>query len=182
MHTIFLIVGKSGSGKDSLVNQLCTEHGYRQLKSYATRARRDGEGDTHTFITPEEVAQYKDQMVAYTCISGYEYFSTKQQLLDSDFYVIDYRGIEYMHNLLLDLSDVRFVTIYIHVPDEVREERAINGRKDNALTFYKRCFNENEQFTEMIMRDDFDYAISNVNFDKAYKVLKTIVEEELKND
>ena len=34
----------------------------------------------------------------------------------------------------------------------------------------------------MIMRDDFDYAISNINFDKAYKVLKTIVEEELKND
>ena len=182
MHTIFLVVGKSASGKDSFVSKFCEEYGYKQLKSYATRPRREGEGDTHTFITPDEVEQYKDQMVAYTRISSYEYFSTKQQLLDSDFYVIDYRGIEYMHSLSLDLSDVRFVTIYIHVPDEIREERAINGRKDDTLTFYKRCFNENEQFTEMIMRDDFDYAISNIDFNKAYKIFKTIVEEELKDD
>lgn len=182
MHTVFLIVGKSSSGKDSLANKLCNEHGYRQLKSYATRPRRKDEGDTHTFITKDEVAQYQDQMIAYTQIGDAIYFATKDQLMKSNLYCIDYRGIEYMHSLSLDLSDVRFVTIYIHVPDDIREERAINGRKDDALTFYKRCFNENEQFTEMIMRDDFDYAISNINFDKAYKVLKTIVEEELKND
>ncbi|MDD6827990.1 MAG: hypothetical protein PUE12_18130 [Oscillospiraceae bacterium] len=182
MHTIFLVVGRSGSGKDSLVSKLCEECGYKQLKSYATRPRREGEGDTHTFISPDEVKQYQDQMVAYTRISDYEYFATKQQLLDSDFYVIDYRGIEYMHNLSLDISDIRFVTIYIHVPDEIREHRAINGRKDNSLTFYKRCFNENEQFTEMILRNDFDYAVSNINFDKAYRIFKTIIEEELKND
>lgn len=182
MHTVFLIVGKSSSGKDSLVNKLCNEHGYRQLKSYATRPRRKDEGDTHTFITKNEVAQYQNQMIAYTQIGDAIYFATKDKLMKSDLYCIDYRGIEYMHSLSLDLSDVRFVTIYIHVPDDIREERAINGRKDDALTFYKRCFNENEQFSEMIMRDDFDYAISNIDFNKAYKIFETIIEEELKDD
>nr|DAL08547.1 MAG TPA_asm: Guanylate kinase [Caudoviricetes sp.] len=178
MHTAFLIVGKSGSGKDSLVSKLCEKYGYSQLKSYATRPRREGEGDTHTFINSDEVEQYRDQMIAYTRIGEFEYFATKQQLYESDFYCIDYRGIEYMHNLELDLSDIRFVTIYIHVSDNIREERAINGRKDNALTFYKRCFSENEQFIEMIMRDDFDYAISNIDFNKAVQVLESIIKIE----
>lgn len=179
MHTVFLIVGKSGSGKDSLVSKLCEKYGYSQLKSYATRPRREGEDNTHTFISPDEVEQYKDQMIAYTRIGEFEYFATKQQLYTSDFYCIDYRGIEYMHNLELDLSDIRFVTIYIHVSDNIREERAINGRKDNALTFYKRCFSENEQFIEMIMRDDFDYAISNTDFNKAVKIFESIIKTEI---
>lgn len=178
MHTIFLIVGRSGSGKDSLVAKLCDEYGYTQLKSYATRPRRQNEGNTHTFISPEEVSKYKDQMIAYTKIGEFEYFATKQQLYESDFYVIDYKGIEYMHNLNLDFSNIRFITIFIHVPDNIREQRATHNRNDDALTFYKRCFSEKEQFTEMIIREDYDYAISNIDFDKAYKIFKNIVDIE----
>ena len=40
MHTVFLIVGKSGSGKDSLVSKLCAKYGYSQLKSYATEREK----------------------------------------------------------------------------------------------------------------------------------------------
>ena len=115
----------------------------------------------------DQIIEKFRKKIAYTQIGDAIYFATKDQLMKSNLYCIDYRGIEYMHSLSLDLSDVRFVTIYIHVPDDIREERAINGRKDDALTFYKRCFNENEQFSEMIMRDDFDYAISNIDFNKA---------------
>ena len=179
MNTVFLIVGETSSGKDSFVQKICDECGYKQLVSYATRPRRNGEGDTHIFISPDEVEQYKDQMIAYTKIGEFEYFATKDQLYKNDFYVIDYRGIEYMHNLVKDLDDIRFVTIFIHVPREIREERALNKRHDDALTFYKRCFSESTQFTEMILRDDYDYAISNIDFDKAYKIFKHIVQTEL---
>lgn len=179
-HTVFLIVGETSSGKDSFVQKICEEDGYKQLVSYATRPRRTGEGDTHVFIYPEEVEQYKNQMIAYTKIGEFEYFATKDQLYENHFYVIDYRGIEYMHKLTQDIDNIRFVTIFIHVPREIREYRALNKRGDDALTFYKRCFSENTQFTEMILRDDYDYAISNVNFEKAYKIFKHIVEVEIK--
>ena len=182
MNTVFLIVGETSSGKDSFVQKICDECGYKQLVSYATRPRRDGEGDTHVFISPQEVEQYKDQMIAYTKIGDFEYFATKDQLHESDFYVIDYRGIEYMHSLNYDFSDIKFVTIFIHVPREIREQRAINTRHDDALTFYKRCFNESTQFTEMILRNDYDYAIPNIDFDKAYKIFKQIVQTELEVD
>lgn len=181
-HTVFLIVGETSSGKDSFVHRICEECGYNQLISYATRPRRDGEGYTHIFISPSEVEQYEGQMIAYTKIGQFEYFATKNQLQECDFYVIDYRGIEYMHSLTHDLSDIRFVTVFIHVPSEIREERALNSRHDDALTFYKRCFNENTQFTEMIMRNDYDYAIPNIDFDKAYKIFKHIIQTELEVD
>lgn len=178
-HTVFLIVGETSSGKDSFVQKICDEHGYSQLVSYTTRPRRNNEGNTHVFISPEEAEPYRDQMIAYTKIGEFEYFATKDQLRQSDFYVIDYRGIEYMHSLTKDLDDIRFVTIFIHVPREIREERALNSRHDDALTFYKRCFSENTQFTEMILRNDYDYAIPNIDFNKAYKVFKNIVELEV---
>lgn len=178
MHTVFLVVGESGSGKDSLVTKICNDLGYKQLISYATRPRRVNEGDTHIFITPDEVEKYRDQMIAYTQIGEFEYFATREQLYQNSFYVIDYRGIEYLHELTKDITDIRFVTIFIHVPDDIREDRVLHKRNDDALAFYKRCFSEHVQFTEMILRDDYDYAISNIDFDKAYKIFKYIVEVE----
>lgn len=192
--TIFLIVGQTASGKDSLVNAMCKiekqptqdvfgdfwwQGNYKQLISYATRPRRENEGDTHIFIQPNEVEQYKDQIVAYTKIGDYEYFATKDQLKECDFYIIDYLGIKNLRSQNLD-DEFRFVTIYINTPDKVREERALKGRKDNAETFYTRNLKESSQFDDMKRIADFDYAISNIDFDKAFAIFKHIVETELK--
>lgn len=191
--TIFLIVGQTASGKDSLVNGMCKHfklpmtdifgqwnlRPYKQLISYATRPRRKNEGDTHIFIQPNEVEQYKDQIVAYTKIGDYEYFATKDQLKECDFYIIDYLGIKNLRSQNLG-DEFRFVTIYINTPDKVREERALKNRKDNAEAFYTRNLKESSQFDDMKRIADFDYAISNIDFDKAFAIFKHIVETELK--
>lgn len=192
--TIFLIVGQTASGKDSLVNAMCKiekqptqdvfgdfwwQGNYKQLISYATRPRRENEGDTHIFIQPNEVEQYKDQIVAYTKIGDYEYFATKDQLKECDFYIIDYLGIKNLRSQNLG-DEFRFVTIYINTPDKVREERALKNRKDNAEAFYTRNLKESSQFDDMKRIADFDYAISNIDFDKAFAIFKHIVETELK--
>ena len=177
-HTVFLIVGESGSGKDSLVNQLCINKCRKQVISYTTRPRRENEGDTHIFISPSDVSKYKNEMIAYTRIGNFEYFATLSQLYNSDVYVIDYRGIEYMRELVKDRTDLRFITIYINIPRDIREKRVLTKRKDNAETFYKRCFNEDIQFREMLLKGDFDYSISNIDLNKAYRILENIVEVE----
>lgn len=192
--TVFLIVGQTASGKDSLVNAMCQiekppvqdifgdfqwQGNYKQLISYTTRPRRENEDDTHIFIQPNEVEQYKGKIVAYTKISDYEYFATKDQLKECDFYIIDYLGIKNLCSQNLD-DEFRFVTIYINTPDNVREERALKIRKDNAEAFYTRNLKESAQFDDMKRMADFDYAISNIEFDKAFAVFKHIVETELK--
>lgn len=189
--TIFLIVGQTASGKDSLVNAVCNTfkpfkqditgqiitQTYSQLVSYTTRPKRENEGNTHIFISKSDVEKYKDDMIAYTKIGEYEYFATKEQLRNCDFYVIDYDGVEYLRSKQLD-DEFRFVTIYINTPDEIRRERALSVRKDNEEIFNKRNYNEFLQFALMRKRADFDYSINNIDFRKSFKILKHIVEVE----
>ena len=196
--TVFLIVGQTASGKDSLVNAMCKCYKpiqipngevegnkitfcgqrYKQLISYTTRPRRDNEGDTHIFISPDEIDKYKNDIVAYTKIGEYEYFATKRQLYDCDFHIIDYLGILILrgHNLN---DEFRFVTIYINKPYEIRKERALSNRKDNEEIFNLRNQNEAYQFSRMRQQSDFDYSINNINFDKSLQILKHIVEVEI---
>lgn len=174
MKTIFLIVGESSSGKDSLSNLL--EHdGYKILKSYATRPPRLNEGNTHIFIKPNEVNQFKDDMIAYTKIGEYEYFSTKQQLLDNDIYIIDPQGVKYLKS---KASDIKIITIYINVSESERKNRAMYIRKDNIEDIEKRFKAEEQQFDGFKLNANFDYSVCNYDLVKSYKILKKIIEVE----
>ena len=53
-HTLLLVMGRTASGKDSLVNKLSERTGLKQLISYTTRPPREGEGNTHIFVSEEE--------------------------------------------------------------------------------------------------------------------------------
>lgn len=181
MKTVFLIVGESSSGKDSFVHKICEECGYKQLISYSTRPRRENEGDTHIFISEEESILFVDKMIAYTRIGEYQYFATIPQLYESDFYIIDAVGIDYMKFITSykNVTDIRFVTIYINTPADLRKDRALNQRKDNPEVYYQRVLDEQEQFVGFKASAKYDYAISNVDFDKAYKIFKHIIHTEL---
>ena len=169
-----LLTGMSCSGKDSLTTLL--EHdGYKILKSYTTRPRRQNEGDTHIFITKDEVDQYKDDYIAYTKIGEYQYFATKQQLLDSHVYTIDPQGVKYLKS---KVKDIDFIVIYINVSEEERKDRALHIRKDNIEEIEKRFKAEKKQFDEFKLNAEFDYSICNNDLIKAYKILKNIIEVE----
>ena len=190
-HTVFLIVGQTASGKDSLVNAICKMgkpfkqdifgnyigDPYTQLISYTTRPKRENEGNTHIFISKSDVEKYKDDMIAYTKIGEYEYFATKEQLRNCDFYIIDYDGVQYLRSKQLD-DEFRFITIYINTSDELRRERALLNRKDNEEVFEKRNKAEIHQFMMMRTMSDFNYSINNIDFNKSLKILKHIVEVE----
>lgn len=173
-HVLLCIIGKSASGKDFLTNKLCERTGLKQIISYTTRERRANEGDTHIFISDEEYQQLQDdsQIAAFTQIGPYKYCCTVEQLYENDLYVIDYRGLQYLREL--SLPNLRLVTVFINVPDDVREYRALNQRKDDKAKFRARSFAEREQFREMLKNADFDYSVSNLEWPKAYSVLRWI--------
>ena len=174
MKTVFLICGESSSGKDSLATML-KHDGYKVLKSYTTRPKRINESNTHIFIKPEDVVQYKNDMIAYTKIGTYEYFATKQQLIDSDIYIIDPKGIEYLKS---KIKNIKFITIFINVPEEERKKRALYIRKDDPEAVEKRFEAERKQFDNFKLNAGFDYSICNYDLNKAYKILKFIIETE----
>ena len=177
-HVLLCILGKTACGKDFLTNKLCERAGLKQLISYTTRERRVGEGDTHIFATEEDyqMTQMDGKIAAFTQIGAYKYWSTIDQLYEADCYIIDYLGLQNLREL--DLPGLRLVTVFVNVPDDIREYRALNLRKDDKAKFRTRSFAEREQFREMQKNSDFDYAVSNIEWPKAYSVLRWISQVE----
>ena len=181
-HVLLCVMAESAAGKDTLVNKLCEKTNYRQLISYSTRPRRVNEGDTHIFVTEEDYQEMlkANQVAAYTEINGYKYWSTIDQLYLMDIYVIDPFGVETLKEL--NLTNLKIVTIYINVPEEIRKERAMT-RGDDINTYRSRSLSERQQFRDMKKNMDVDYVIPNIDSTKAYSVLKWIstVEDLWKN-
>ena len=177
-HVLLCLIGRSASGKDTLANKLCERTGLKQIISYTTRERRENEGDTHIFITDEQHnnLEKSGQIAAFTQIGQYKYCCTVDQLYENDIYVIDYDGINHLRDL--NLPNIRLVTVFINVPDYLREERALKNRGDNRLKWRERNIAEREQFRTMLKNADFDYAVSNYEWPKALSVLKWIAQIE----
>ena len=174
-HKLFCIMGETASRKDTLTKKLCEDTSMKAIVSYTTRPRRTNEGDTHIFVDDSVYEQMKDNLAAYTEINGFRYWTTIEQIYDNDIYIIDPNGLETLENL--GLEDIDLCSIYINVPIDIRLERALY-RGDSLEDFFSRNKSEMRQFIQMKAAGGFDYAISNLNEDKAYAVLKYIVEVE----
>lgn len=173
-HMLFCVLGRSSSGKDTLVNKLCEKTGAKQLISYTTRLRRDREKNTHIFVTEEEYKKMLSdgQVAVDTNINGNYYWSTIEQLYEADVYIVDYIGWKKLKEL--ELPGIRFVSVFINTPDEIRKERALNKRGDDKKIFASRNFSEKRQFEEMLKKGDFDYSLRNIKFPESFSVFKWI--------
>lgn len=179
---VFLVIGRSGCGKDTLVNYMCQKYGLKKLKSYTTRPPRQNEEDTHIFISPEDVQKYQDDIIAYTKIGEFEYFATKSQLKDINFYIIDPKGVQDLENIPNLKEEFTFIKLFIYLPEKERKKR-IALRGDSEEAFLKRQEGEKQQFDNFEFKTDlFDYAICNMDLVEAQKELEHIVQFETKQN
>ena len=179
---VFLVIGRSGCGKDTLVNYMCQKYGLKKLKSYTTRPPRQNEEDTHIFISPEDVQKYQDDIIAYTKIGEFEYFATKSQLKDINFYIIDPKGVQDLENIPNLKEEFSFIKLFIYLPEKERKKR-IALRGDSEEAFLKRQEGEKQQFDNFEFKTDlFDYAICNMDLIEAQKEIEHIVQFETKQN
>ena len=81
---LIMILGKSASGKSSLVDRACKELGLKAIPSYTTRKPRyDGE-QGHTFVTDEEYGELKD-IIAENTFCGNKYCVTLEQIENPEY-------------------------------------------------------------------------------------------------
>lgn len=157
MKNLILVIGRSGSGKDTLVRHAQTVFGASAIPSYTDRLIRPSETDgvEHTFLTKDEFTELleREEPFAYTQIgeTGYRYCTTVEMLskIDADvvFYVIDPKGY-YFCKKFADRFNMK--VIYVSTDEEIRKVRA-NKRNGDTSTWAKRCEDENKQF------DDFEH-------------------------
>ncbi len=154
---LLCLIGTSGSGKSTIANRLERRFGYVQAKSYTTRPVRDDPEDanTHTFITPEQVDEYSDDMVAWNWYNSNFYFATASMLNNASLYVIDKEGLL---QLFRNYHDKDILAIYIDCDSSVAAKRMAE-RGDSDEQIMQRLQYDTEAFKDC--QDLCDFVISN---------------------
>lgn len=147
-----ILIGKTASGKDSILNKLVNEHGYMKTTTFTTRPMREGEIQdiTYHFITDEEFdkkvnegffAEYKTYNTAF---GVWKYGSSKESYVKSDNKTViiltpdGYRDI-------LEALDEKPTAIYIYANNQTIKER-LKKRGDNKEEAERRLLHDNEDF------------------------------------
>lgn len=127
---LYLLIGRSASGKTTIANMLAEKYGYQSVSSYTTRPPRyDGE-EGHIFVDDTAFDQL-GELAGFVEYNGYRYGTTMQQVDEADIYVIDPVGAEY---LLDKYTDRPICIIYFDASIPTRIHRMIDrGDSDNAI-------------------------------------------------
>ena len=157
MHTVFCIIGRTASGKSTIVNAVAKDLNLKILKSYTTRARRQNEiGDNcdHTFISADDVDKYRNDIVAYTERAGYCSFATKEQLMNSDIYIINPSGFSDLIESTKDIPDLRLVDIWIDCDSDQLIARSKN--RSNSDNWKENYDKEEAEFARLYLNIDYN--------------------------
>lgn len=162
-NVIFLILGKSGSGKTAVCDKVEDVLGITSVRSYTTRLPRyEGEG-SHIFVPNfhEWMASHPDEkIVGRTLFDWSYYWATQAQVEASNLYVIDIDGIKYFKKNYTGNKKVRVV--HITASPFKRAIRMLK-RGDSVKACLSRLLHDHKAFLEA---DDYtDVTLENDSLD-----------------
>ena len=124
MKNKYIIVGPGASGKDWLQKKMI-EMGYKPMKQYTTREKRDNEtGDEYHFITDNEFKKMDDDGKFFS-INFYAigwYGISYKELMASDVAILSPANIFDLFRYYPGLRN-KFTIIYLDMPVELRRRR-----------------------------------------------------------
>ena len=136
---LFLLCGRSASGKTTIANMLEEKYSYKSVWSYTTRPQRyDGE-EGHIFVD-DKAFDHLGELAGFVEYNGYRYGTTMQQVDDADIYVIDPIGAEYLLN---KYTDRPICIIYFDTSIPTRIYRMVD-RGDGDHAIIKRLLQDEE--------------------------------------
>lgn len=134
-HTFFIMLGVSGSGKSTIIQELIKDDRIVYVPSYATREPRPGEenGKPYRFIKPEQFMQSIDtnEFLEYAFVHQTSYYGTKrsdvQSIMDQGKFPlkeVDMQGFINIKNI----PDLQWtiVSIFLDVDDATMRQRIIS--------------------------------------------------------
>lgn len=179
---VILLIGESGSGKNTVQDNLEKLYGCVPLLSYTTRPKRTPDENTHTFVTMEEFEQIvkNEKVVAFTNFDNNLYCATDKQLEQSDVYIIDVKGLQNLLDLKFEKAiDIPFVTVYLQVPEEERIKR-MKKRGDSKQAIKQRI--EHDRIAFECVSEICNYTIDNVDSVVTAKMIYNYVYEKMQKE
>ena len=168
-NNFILLMGKSGTGKSTIAQELYKRYGLSSIESYTTREPRYPNESGHIFVTNEQFDELEN-MVGFTTFCGNRYCATAEQVEENDIYIIDPDGVEYFMETYI--GNKTPIVIYLEFPISVCYDRLV--LRDGAEEAERRKENDNEIFTnakfladEILREPDTDICVEEI-----YKIWK----------
>lgn len=160
MTKILIVIGKSGTGKDTLVGVLSEMPFFNKVITTTTRPKRDYEIDglNYHFITPEEFAHkiLDGSIIEASCFNENWFYGTQDKDYDSKLINILSCDPTRVSALLEASSEYDIDIIYLDTKDKVRLIRCLN-REDNpdVSEIIRRYKTDEVDFSNL----DFNYTV-----------------------
>lgn len=181
---MLVIIAKTSSGKDTVVNELISKHGFRKCVTYTTRPMRDGEKQdiTYHFITEDDFKQ----KIREDFFAEYKSYDTEFGIWYYGVALEDVENADDKTVIILTPDGYRDVikkvknkpkSIYIYANNSTIKERLIN-RGDNPKEAQRRLEHDNIDFKDVETEVDkivYNNKGSNIN-DVVNKILKYLEE------
>lgn len=165
MHKLFVVMGKSAAGKDTVFKEITRRDlNLKTVAGYTTRPIRDGEknGEEYFFVTKEELRRLQEsnkviEHRAYDTMHGvWDYFTVDDGQIDfNERSSIMIGTLDTYRKIREYLGKDRVVPLYLEVEDGIRLERALAREKTQ----------KNPKYTELCRRflaDEEDFKEENL--------------------
>lgn len=181
---MIIIIGKSGSGKTSVANELEKSYGYEKLITDTTRPMRNGEKDKvdYNFRTVEEFEElknngyYGESMTYNTKFGPFSYGSNKEYYKDyneKSVIVLNPIGFYEVKNNK-DLTNGNFISVYLKVIDENLLLNRLIDRDDDPEEIKRRWKADTIDFDGI--ENEVDYVVEVVKGKSVKELAKEINE------
>lgn len=181
---MLVIIGKTCSGKDSILNNLVKEYGYIKLITYTTRPIRDGETQdkTYHFVSEEDFLDKVNsgfflEYKKYETVNGVWYYGSAKEdyekANDKTIVILAPSGLSALRLWAnRNKIDLDIISLYIYANNKTicnrlkkrgdkkeeteRRIKADNADFDGVQNFVDRIFYNNE-------RNDLDMVVKSIN-------------------
>lgn len=124
----FIIAGKQASGKTELLKEF-EKQGFNILKTHTDRPKRTNDEDNYIFH--DKIDTFPENAIADTIIGACKYYTTKEDILNSDVMILNPNGIE---DVLTAFPNISFIILYVN-GDETKRQNKLKERniKDSII-------------------------------------------------
>lgn len=179
MYKIYAFIGKSASGKDTIVQELIKRNNsFHGIVSSTTRPKRDYEIDKkdYYFVTEEQMVNLinDDKMLEVSIFNNWIY-GTNLDALDKEKVNIGVLNIQGIHSLM-ERDDIELRVFYVQASDKNRLMRQLSRENEpNIEEIIRRYQTDKTDFSEYNTSDIFYTAIENNNTEDFENCIATVL-------
>ena len=169
---VIILLGKSASGKDSILNYLINKYNFNSIISHTTRPIRKNEtdGKDYYFVNTKDFSKMlaNDEFIETreytTCFNNKQdiwYYGISKKEFDNEINKICIVDITGQNEIIKYYGKENVLSIYIETDDAIREKRAKLRGSFSQSEWNRRLKDDNKKFKKV----KYDYILKN-NGDK----------------